>query len=105
MQVTLGVDDGGDSGSVKIVAAILNQAHPNNPSNTVLAGVCPCDEDKYEDLQQMLQTHQPQVDAVLRDGVLVRGVRRMVRIYLEVDYASQYDVPGNKGASAMQPHL
>jgi len=46
VQITLGLDEGGDSGTVKIVASFMNQAHPNSPSNTILVGACPCDDDK-----------------------------------------------------------
>lgn len=42
VQITLGLDKGGDPGTVKIVATNINQAHPNSLSNTILAGVCPC---------------------------------------------------------------
>lgn len=102
VQVTLGLDKGGDPGTVKIVAAIINQAHTNKSSNTILAGVCPCDDDKYEDLKKMLLTHQPQVVALLREGVLVRGERWPVRMFLGGDYAAQCDMLGHKGASATQ---
>jgi len=105
VQVTLGLDKGGDPGTVKIVATIINQAHPNSPSNTILAGVCPCQTDNYDDLAEMLETHLPQVDALLRDGVWVRGERRPVRLLLGSDYAAQCDVLGHNGASATQPCL
>jgi len=49
VQVTLGLDKGGDLGTVNIVALLINQAHPNSPSNTILVGVCPCDDDKYDE--------------------------------------------------------
>jgi len=74
MQITLGLDKGGDPGTVKIVATIINQAHRNSPFNTILVAICPCQDDKYELLAAMLETHLPQVDALLWDGVLVRGV-------------------------------
>jgi len=38
VQVTLGLDKGGDPGTVNIVATIINQAHPNSPSNTHFRG-------------------------------------------------------------------
>ena len=105
VQITLGLDKGGDPGTVKIVATIINQAHPNSPSNTILVAVCPCQDDKYEELAAMLETHLPQVDALLRDGVLVRGVHRPVRLLLGSDYAAQCNVLGHKGESATQPCL
>ena len=105
VQVTLGLDKSGDPWTVKIVATIINQLHPNSPSNTILAGVCPCLDDKYDDLALMLEIHLPQLDALLLDGVWVRGVRRSVRLLLGSDYAAQSDVLGHKGASATQPCL
>jgi len=102
VQVTLGLDKGGDPGTLKIVAAIINQPHPNSPSNTILVGVCPCLDDNYDYLALMLESHLPQLDALLLDGVWVRGVRRPVRLLLGSDYAAQCDVLGHKGASATQ---
>jgi len=105
VQVTLGLDKSGDPGTVKTVATIINQAHPNSPSNTILAGVCPCETDGCDDLAAMLETHLPQVESLLRDGVWVRGVCRPVRLLLGSDYAAQCDVLGHKGASATRPCL
>jgi len=42
VQITVSLDKGGDPGTVKTVATIINQAHPNSPSNTILVAVCPC---------------------------------------------------------------
>jgi len=105
VQVTLGLDKGGEPGTVKIVATVINQEHPNSPANTILVGVCPCQDDKYDELAAMLDTHLPQLDSLLRDGVWVRGVRRPVRLILGCDYAAQCNVVGRKGASATQPCL
>jgi len=105
MQVTLGLDKGGDPGTVNIVATRISQPHPNSPSNTILEGVCPCLDDKYDELTLMLESYLPQMDALLLDGVRVRGVRRPMRLLLGSDYAAQCDVLGHKGASATQPCL
>ena len=105
VQVTLGLDKSGDPWTVKIVATIINQLHPNSPSNTILEGVCPCLDDKYDELTLMLESYLPQMDALLLDGVRVRGVRRPMRLLLGSDYAAQCDVLGHKGASATQPCL
>jgi len=105
VQITLGLDKGCDPGSVKIVASIINQAHPNSPSNTILVAVCPCDDEKYDELSAMLETHLPQIDALLRDGVIVHGARRPVRLILGFDYAAQCGLLGHKGATATQPCL
>jgi len=53
----------------------------------------------------MLETSFPQVDALLRDGVWVRGVCRRVRLLLGSAYAARSNVPGHKGASATQLFL
>ena len=45
VQITLGLDESGDPGTVKLVASIINQAHPSSPSSTILFGVCPCDDE------------------------------------------------------------
>jgi len=44
VHLTVGLDKGGSPASVKIVVGIIHQAHPNNPNNTILAAVCPCEK-------------------------------------------------------------
>ena len=105
VQVTLGLDQGGDPITVKQVATIINQAHLNGASNTFLAGVCPCERDGHNDLAAMLVTHLPQVDSLLRDGVWVEGVRRRVRLLIGSDYAAHCDVLWHKRASETNPCL
>jgi len=90
---------------VKNVATFINQFHPNSPSNTTLVAVRLCQDEEYQELAAMLETHLPQVDALLRDGVLVRGVDRPVRLLLGSDDAAQCNVLGHKGASETQPCL
>jgi len=82
VHVTLGLDKGGDPGTVKIVTTIINQPHPNSPSNTIFVGVCPCQDNIYDALASMLKTHLPHFEALLRDGVDVRGTTRPVRLIL-----------------------
>jgi len=53
----------------------------------------------------MLETHLPQVEALLRDGVVVRSAPRPVRLMLGCDYAAQCNVVGHKSATATQPCL
>jgi len=89
VQIVVSLENGGDPGTVKIVALIINQAHPNSPSNTILVGVGPCDNDKYEALAAMMETHLPQIDALLRDGVMVHGARRPVRLMFRCDCDAQ----------------
>jgi len=88
---------------VKFSARNINQAHINSPSNTILVEVCPCHTDYYVDLAAMLETHLPQVDALLQDGVRVGSVRRPVRLLVESDCAAQGVVLDIEGASATQP--
>jgi len=78
VQVTLGLDKGGDPRTVKTVATIINQPHANSPSNTTFVSVCSCLDDKYDDLALMLKSHLTRLDALLSDGVWVRGMRRPV---------------------------
>jgi len=105
VHVTIGLDKGGCPSSVKIVVGIINQARPNNPNNTILAAVCPCDKDNYDDLDSMLKTLAPQVTALLAGGILVDGERRAVRLFLTGDYAALCTVLGHKGPSATMPCL
>ena len=85
VQITLGLDKGGDPGTVKFVVSLINQAHPDSLSNTLLVGVWPCDEDKHDELSAMLEPHLPQIDTLLRDGVTVHGARRPVRLIFVSD--------------------
>jgi len=80
VRITLGLDEGGDPGTVKIVASVINQAHPNSPSNTIVVSICPCEDDKFEELSVMVEPQLPQMDALLRDGVMVHSARRPVRL-------------------------
>ena len=105
VQITLGLDKGGDPETVKIVPSRISQAHPNSPSNTILVGVCPCDNDKYDKLLAMMETHLPQIDALVRDGVTVHGARRPVLLIFGSDYAAPCCLLGHQGASATRPCL
>jgi len=105
VQIPLGFDKGGDPGSGKIVASIINQAHPNSPSNMILVSVFPCDVEKFEELSAMLSTHYPQIDTLLREGIIVPGARRPVRLTLGCDYAANCDLVGHKVATETQPFL
>jgi len=80
--VTVGLDEGGDTGALKSFAEVFNQPPQNTPSNTILAVACTCLHDKYDDLALMPETHVPQLDELLLDRVLVRGVRRPGRVLL-----------------------
>jgi len=53
----------------------------------------------------MLVTHLPQVQALLRVGVVVRGATRPVRLMLGCVFAAQCDVVKHKYAAATQPCL
>jgi len=103
VQIVVGLDKGGDPGTVKIVASIINQAHPNSPSKTILVGVCTCDNDNYEALAAMMETHLPQLDALLRDRVMVQGARCPVRLMFGCDYDAQCCFLGHKGVAVGGP--
>jgi len=105
VHLTVGLDKGGSPASVKIVVGIINQAHPNNPNNTILAAVCPCEKDNYDDLDAMLKTLAPQVKALLTGGLLVVRERRAVRLLPNGDYDALCTLLGHKGASATMPCL
>jgi len=104
-QIVVRLDKGGDPGTVKIVASVINQAHPNSPSNIILVGICPCGNEKDEALAAMMETHLPQIDALLRDGVMVLGARRSVRLMFGCYYDAQRCFLGHKGATTTQPCL
>jgi len=103
VQVSLGLDKGGFPSSVKIVTGILNQAHPNNPANTILVDVCPTEKDKYQDLAAKLERHLPELDRLVREEVLVGAERRAVRLFLTGDLAAMCTMFGHKSPNATQP--
>ena len=105
VHVTVGLDKGGKPASVKIVVGIINQARPNNPNNSILSAVYPCEKDQYDDLDSMLKTLAPQITALLAGGLLVDGAKRAVRLFLTGDYAALCTVLGHKGPSATMPCL
>jgi len=105
VHVTVGLDKGGNPASVKIVVGIINQVRPNNPNNTILAEVCPCEKDQYDDLESMLKTLAPLDTALLAGGLLVDGERRVVRLFHTGDYAALRTVLGHKGPSTTMPCL
>ena len=53
----------------------------------------------------MLETHLPQIDALLRDGVMVHGARRPVWLILGSDHAAHCYLLGHQGATETQPCL
>jgi len=105
VQVSLGLEKGGSPSSVKIVAGILNQAHPNNTTNTILVAVCPTEKDNYQDLAAMLERHLPELDGLMREGVLVGAARRAVRLFFTGDLAALCTEFGHEGPNATQPCL
>jgi len=105
LRIVVGLDRGGDPGTVKTVASIINQAHSNSPANTILVGVFPCDDYKYDELAAMLETHLPQIDALLSDAVMVRGACRPVCLILGCDFATKCCLLGHEGGTAPQPCL
>lgn len=105
VQVMLALDKGGRPSSVKIMASVINQARPNNPYNSIIVAVCPCTEDKFDDLKGMLSRHLPEVERLLREGVLVGASRRLVRLFLGGDMAALCMLFGHKGPNATQACL
>jgi len=105
VHLTLGLDKGGDPSSVKIVVGIVNQTKPQKLSNTILVAVCPASKDNYDEVAEMLGEHLEQVRELVRGGVVVGGVRRAVRLFLNGDYEALCTVHGHKGPSATMPCL
>jgi len=105
VHLTLGLDKGGDTSSVKIVMGVINQRRPQKPGNTILVAVCPANKDRYDEVAEMLSEHLEQVRQLVREGVVVGGVRRAVRLFLSGDYEALCTVHGHKGPSATMPCL
>jgi len=103
VHISVGLDKGGDPASVKIVVSLINQDQPKNPSNTILAAVCPCRQDQYPQVAAMMGIHSPRVEEPLARGIDVRGERRPVRLLLSGDFESQCTVVGHKGPNATMP--
>ena len=103
VHITVGLDKGGDPGSVKIVVSIINQQRPNKPGNAILAAVCPFRQDQYAQLSAIVAIHTPHLDELLGRRVDVRGERRPVRLLLSGDWESQSTVIGHKGPNATIP--
>jgi len=105
VHLTLAVNKGGSPSSVKIVLGVINQRLPQNLGNTILVAVCPATKDEYEEVSEMLGTHLEQVRQLVREGVVVDGVRRSVRLFLSGDYEALCTMHGHKGLSATMPCL
>ena len=105
IQVTLGLDKGGDPSSVKIVASVINHRQPNKLANTILVAVCPASKDNHEQVSAMLRIHLQQLELLLREGVTVGGNRRAVRLFVSGDYDALCTLHGHKGPSATMPCL
>ena len=100
VHLTLAVDKAGSPSSVKIVLVVINQRLPQKLGNTILVAVCPATKDKYEEVSEMLGTHLEHVRQLVRDGMVVDGVRRAVRLFLSGDYEALCTMHGHKGPSA-----
>jgi len=89
VHLTLGLDKGGSPASVKIVVGLINQAHPNNPNNTILDAFCPFEKDNYDDRNEMLKPLAPQVKALPERGLMVNEERRAVRLFPKGPYVGR----------------
>jgi len=101
--LTLGIHKGGTPSSVRSVGGLINQSRPHKLSNAVFLSVCPAEKDKYEDVSAMLGEHVDQVAELVREGVVVSGVRRAVRWLPFGDYEALCTVHGHKFPSATMP--
>ena len=103
-QISIGLDKGGSPSSVKVVVGLLNQAAPNRVGNTLLlAVVCPCEKEKYEDVAAMLRPHRAADHDLLGRGVIIGGQRRAACIFLTGDNLGITTVIGHKGPNASLP--
>jgi len=62
-------------------------------------------KDSYDEVAEMLGGHLERVRELVRGGVVVGGVRRAVRLFLNGDYEALCTVYGHKGPSATIPRL
>jgi len=105
VRLTLGIDKGGMPSSVKIVVGVANKLCPHKLNNTILVAVCPANREKYDEVAEMLGEHLTQVLDLVRDGVMVGGGRRAVRMLLTSDYEALCTLHRHKGPSATMPCL
>jgi len=105
IHLKLGVDKAGTPASVKIVAGFVNQRRPHRLRNTILVGVCPSHKHDYDAVSSMLGEHLDQVSELVREGVVVGGVRRAVRLLMSGDYEALCTVHRRKGPNATMPCL
>jgi len=103
VQISFGLDKGGSPSSVRVVMGLLNQVHPHRLANSMLVAVCPCDKDKYDDVQKMLRTRVPAIKDLLLNGVVLDGYRRAVRLFLTGDYPVLRNLLGHNGPNATLP--
>jgi len=85
VHLALVLDKGGSPSSVKVVLVLAIQKHPHRLSNTILVAVFPAEKDSYDEVSEMLKEHLQQVRDLVRDGVVVNGERRAVRLFLSGD--------------------
>jgi len=103
VQFSFGLDKGGTPSSVKVVMGLLNQAHPHRLAKSMLAAVCPCENDKHEDVEKMLRTHVPAIQDLLLNGFVLDGHRRAVRLFLTGDYPVICILLGHNGPNETLP--
>jgi len=91
--------------SVKIIVRVANQRRTNKFNNTILVAVCPPNRDKYDEVSKMLGEHLTRVLELVRDGVVVDGGSRVVRLLLTRDYEALCTLHAHKGSSETMPCL
>jgi len=87
---------GGSPSSVKGVLKLKNQIHPHRLSNAILVTVCPAEKDSYDEVSEMLKEHLQKVRDLVRDGVVVNGERRAVRLFFLGDYEALCTFHGHR---------
>jgi len=99
VHLALGLDKGGSPSSVKVVLVLEHKKHPHRLSNTILVAVYPAEKDSYDEASEMQKEHLQQVRDLVREGVVVNGERRAVRLFLSCDYEALCTFHGHKGES------
>jgi len=91
--------------SVKIIVRVANQRRTNKVNNTILVAVCPPNRDEYDEVSKLLGELLIRVLELVRDGVVVDGGSRAVRLLLTSDYEALCKFHAHKGSSATMPCL
>jgi len=103
VQNCYGLDKGGVLSSTKAILSCDIQDLPCRRGNTILFGVFPAATYDHAALSAMADVYVPSLDALRREGLMVRGERRAVQLILTGDYEFTTTWCGHLGASSRIP--